>query len=158
MLLTIKYLLKRYFFVLPFVVAGLYFIVIPWLTMFTFTCYRVEANQGKCFVRQTFLAIAIKEIPLESLVRAEEKGSFNGRIGSYWVILQTSTGKITLPSAHSSKAVANAVTQINSFLTDRDRKSLSVTQSDRAYSFGSGIIFLLAGALVFWIAIKFVTT
>lgn len=153
----IKYLLKTYFPVVLFITAGVAFIVIPWLMMFTFTCYRVTATQGKCIVRQTFLAIPVREIPLQTLFHAEQKGGFSGRSASYWVILITSNGTINLPSSSSWELVSNTANQINSFLADRNQKYFTVTQSDRSSGFYLGILFLGGGLVVFWIILNYRT-
>lgn len=147
----LKYLFKTYFPAILFIMAGMGFIILPWLMMFSFMCYRVTANQGKCVVRQTFLGIPTQEISLSNLLHAEQKSSFGGRSSSYWVVLQTSNGKINLPKSSISKPVSDAVIQINSFLADPNQKYFTVTQSERLYGFYLGIFFIGGGMVTFWI-------
>ena len=132
--------------------GGLYTIINPWYSMTTLNCQRLENNQGKCVLLKGLSATLIKEIPLNSLLKAQSTQDFfsTGKGGNfrYWVILETTTGKIDLPSYENSGDVANLTNKLNTFINNPSQKSLQVTQSDRISGFlwGSGCLF---GAFLF---------
>ncbi|BAZ30568.1 hypothetical protein NIES4074_30290 [Cylindrospermum sp. NIES-4074] len=152
----IKYLLRNYFPFIPFIVVAVYFVTAPWFTMFTLTCERLEINQGICTVRQSILAITVKEFPLQTLQQAESKSTSSARSSSSWVVLQTSTGSIELPkNIHGSRSATNLAIEVNTFINHPEQKTLRVSQNESASGFVWGMFFLFTGVFALWVFLQY---
>lgn len=145
-----RYLVKKNFMFLPFIMMGGYFIISPFFTLYTLTCTRVNETQGRCIVRQTFMAIPTREIPIQTIQSAKLQSKSGYRTSRYWVRLQTTAKEIHLSeSSFSSDAPQQVVDELNGFLSDPKMRSLRVTQNDIVPGFIWGGLFGFCGLISF---------
>ena len=128
-----------------FVTLGLVLISSGKLT--TLTCNRVELTQGNCqLVSSGLLGSQVKETLLSELQGAKTEDNPMDEDASR-VVLLTSNGEVRLTNSTGWKIAEAAASEINAFVKQAEKTSLTIQQDERGLYFSMGGFIIVAGLL-----------
>ncbi len=129
-----------------FILAGV-ILVLAFGKISTFSCNRIQLTNCK-LVKSGLLGSKSQEIPLNTLKGAQvERGR---SIGTYRVVILTSSSEVPLTSYYSSDRLAyeSIASQVNDFVKNPKIISLAEKHDDQFWGFLFGGIFIAAGVLI----------